>query len=525
MPVLASKRAKSAAVAAALVLVVAGAWAGLVTSAIGRPDPGDDERLLWQRPFQLARKATDPFRVTPMRWLEVPWLFGDFDLTAELELGPATQLAILLRRVEPRPVGNRRALFHGRFSVLNLSTERAGPPWQGRDDAVLRPAAGGVELAPGIATTLWVQARGRALRANVAGRWLEPHEALDEHGSLALLVRSGSAAVRTLTVTPLSAAPPGRFPDWLPSWLPGWGIGALAGAVLATAGLGLGVGWLGVVLAAAALALAATGAASVVGGALPPLARVEPLHALSMLLAGVPCALALLLLRCRLRWLVVPAAAASLLLVLLPAEAVQRRFAADPELDAVFGEQAGEGLAEALALRLRGPLQVHVPQPATHRALLLGGQLLYQRGAAPEDHIEPLLLGELRRRADPTADVVCLPTVDGHTAQQWQLFTRFFTAYRPRWLVFGVPADEAAPGPDGKPRSSPAQLAAQFAAARDYCSRERIKLVVLLADGLVPELRAALREQATGEVRLVEIQPGQAPAQIAQLLADALADD
>src|SRR5689334_12705038 len=128
-------------------------------------------------------------------WLEEPRLFADFDLQVDVDLSPGAELDLLVRRVEPRPLGEERLPFQGRFTVLRVGTgKEEGPGWRTREQALFEPG-GGVTIAPGIPATISVTGRGRTLTANVAGKKLGSCEAADALGSFALIVRGGKAAV------------------------------------------------------------------------------------------------------------------------------------------------------------------------------------------------------------------------------------------------------------------------------------------------------------------------------------------
>lgn len=495
---------------AAVFALACGAAAGLLATGSRPPAPRADELRVQDRPFHLEPPAGEPFLLTEARWLSLPELRGDFDLHAEVELGPGAVLDLLLRRVEPRYVQGVNLPFHGRFTVLRLGTGTAGPPWRTPAEALFGEP-GGVPLAPGLPATVSVRARGRALAANVAGRRLEPVCAADEHGALAFAARGGAVAVRRLDIEPVPRE------AGLPPWLFG-----LAGALPAVL---LGVrrrrAAVRLAIAGALLVLAAEVARRIGFAGLPPLAHPDLATERLVALAGAPLALA----ACARGRLLAVAAPLCLLAAAVPAwlaaRTVAERFPPAPELDAVFGPRAGDQLAHALARRIAGPLAVHTLEPSSHRILLLGGQLLYRRGAAPDEHLEPLLLGELRP-ALPDVQVAALATEDGWSRQQWELFERCYAEYRPRALVLGVPADEAWSEEGEPPRSSPEALAEVVAAARAHCAAHGCALVLLADVGLPAPLRAVLRGAAEEGVPLVELAGGVPPAAAAGQLAEAL---
>jgi hypothetical protein len=491
-------------------VILAGAAAGWIAGQPARPQPRDGELRIHAQPFRFERTPTEPKAITVDRWLEVPWLYEDFDLEAQIELGEATTLDFVLRRVEPRELQGVQRQFHGRFTVLRLSTLGAGPPWRSRAAALSGPE-GGVGLGPG-AATVQIRGRGRVLTANVAGIVLPPVLAQDEHGSLALLVRSGTAAVRSLQIRPVPRA--GE---------PLAVAGGLAALVLAAAGLVLRVPARRLVVAGVLLALAGVLARDIGLAALPPLAEPGGASRWVTALAGVPLAAAVLLRdRARLVFGAIGLLAAAAAMG-AAVQTEQARFPRTPELDAMFGPDAGSGIAEALAQRVRGPLGVHVLEPGRRRVMLLGGQLLWRRGAAPDEHVEPLLGGELRGRAGDV-EVLSLPTEDGWSAQQWRLFWNCYRGWRPAVLVFGVPRDEAAEdAATGRPRSSPDALAATLREVQAGCAELGARLVLLADAGLPADLRAVLAGVATADVPLVEVGAGTSPLALAQRLGAVVA--
>ncbi|MGE3171920.1 MAG: hypothetical protein AB7O97_04790 [Planctomycetota bacterium] len=497
---------------AAVVLVLAGLAAGLRVAADRRPSPLPGELQITDSPMQLSRTASDPLLVTPEKWLELPMPRGDFDLVADLELGEDVEADLLLRRVEPRLLQGVSLGFHGRFAVLRLSTGGAGEPWRTPETALFGPR-GGVRLAAGMSATVQVQVRGRRLEANVAGKRLPPFLATDEHGSLALLARGGSVAVRSLSIAPVPAAAPPH-----PSW-----IGGAAGLLLAAIALLRRSGAVRCAVAAALLVGGAELLRHLVLASLPPLAQPAPIDELEAVLAGAPLAVAALLRGLPHLLAAVVGAAALTAAVFSGQERMAGRFPPTPQLDAVFGPAARETIAETLACRVRGPHGVQSPTAAEHRVFLLGGQLMYHRSADPDDRVELLLEGELRARV-PAAEVVSAPTVDGWSAQQWQLFDRFYRPFRPQVVVLGVPRYEAASGDDGRPRSSPEQLAATIAAARAGCAELGAELVLLADVDLPAELLAVLRRAAERDgVPLLELRPTDATLGVARKLAELLA--
>jgi len=497
---------------AVLLLVLAGVVSGASATGARRPAPLPSELDLVTSPFLLERPNGNPFLVTPQKWLELPMLRADFDMLLDLELGDGAELDLVLRRVEPRPLQGVSLGFHGRFAVLRLSAVADGPPWRTPADALLGPA-GGIKLLAGSHATVSIRARGRALLANVAGRTLPEFLAQDEHGGLALCVRGGTAALHSLQITPVGGG----------GGLQPFHVGLLVALLLGALARGTGARPAAVCAAAVLLAGAAEIGRRVAFAALPPLAQPEPFDELRIVLAGVPLAAAVLL---RGRGAAIGSAiglVAAGWLTASTARAVAARFPPTPALDALLGVDSRETAAELLARRVRGPQSIHAPEPSPHCVFLLGGQLLYRRGAAPDQHVEPLLQGELRRTAKD-AEVVTLPTEDGWSGQQWRLFDGFLWLYRPKVVVLGITRDEAfADAATGRPRSSPTELAATVVAARTRCTAEGAALVLLADVGVPEELLTVLRNAHGDGVPLVELTDADAASGVAHKIAGAVA--
>jgi hypothetical protein len=452
----------------------------------------------------FAQPVGKPIEVAPARWWVIPYLFADFDLAFDVELAEATEFDVLLRQVEPRFVDDDLLPFHGRFTVLRLSTANAGPGWRTRDEALLGEAVGGIDLAAGLPATIRVEARGRMLRANVAGRWLPWTAADDEYGMATLIARGGKVLVQNLRF--MNRGQPGawRWSRWFWSLLGGFG---------------------GALLAAAALAAGKRALPMFVGALLPPLAAwwLAPRFDLALAWPPLP-AMALLLAACLLtawftigaRWL------AAALLFALPAGLSAQRWLHrdDRRIDAAFGPGTGSQLSEALGQLVRGQNGLHDVGHPHPKLFLLGGQLLWDRSltgnATPGEHLEHLLAVELRLRLGHPVDVPCLPTVDGHAAQQWRLYERFFTGFAPKVIVLGVGAAENVDG-----RSTPEQLATTVKQARALCQLRNSRLVLFAEATLAPPFLAVL-QNAGADVPLVTVAPTESPAAMAKALAAAI---
>lgn len=479
--------------------VVGGAFAGWLIA--GLVPAGLRQPHLHGKDFVLARSADQPIEVTEARWCFLPFLFGDFDLQLEVELAERTELDLLLRQVQPRLVGEELVPFTERFTSLRLSTVQDGPPWWSTYDAVAAPRNGGVDLAPGLVATVWVQGRGRMLRANVAGKWQPWCEAEDEYGMVTLIARGGNAIVHGLRIQDLGPAGAWRWARWFWALLGGLGALGIAGGVLASG---------------------ARPAELVAGAVLVPvlaalLVRQFP-HDLQWPRPGGMAALLVVSLVPGLLWwrgwrrLVVIA------LALAAGYLAQGQLSRPSSpLDALFGLRAGAQPSEALGRLVRGPRGLYdlgQPQP---RVFLLGGQPLYDRGE-PGDHLELRLGTELRAVLKKPVSVPCLPGADGSAVQQWRLFTTCYAdSYRPQVVVFGVGEDA---GFDGSPSAvTPTELAAAVAAAQQHCDVAGCKLVWFASAELPPLLLDVLRAAERQGAPLVLASRDQTPAVIAKALA------
>ncbi len=484
-------------------LVVCGALTGWLVP--GLVPLGLREPHLHEQDFLLARKDGQPAEITPARWMFLPFRFADFNLQMDIELGEGVDLDLLVRQVEPRLVNEQLLPFHGRFSALRVSTVAAGPGWRTRDEALLGPRSGGVEVAPGLTSTVWIEGRGRQLRANVAGKAQPLFVADDEYGMFAFAVRGGKAVVHNLVIKNL-----GQPQAWLWSRWTWSAFGAIGAVLLALVGRGAGLR-----------------EGRFLAGLLGPLLAWLLVRNVPMDL-GLPDlrAMALLLLACLLAMSVWLRTWRLLLLLLAMGgtlEVAHRLLARDHSpMDALFGPLAGAQLSEGLAQMVRGPGGLHdVGQPGK-RVFLLGGQLLYDRGQ-PGEHLELLVGRELRAATRQPVVVPCPQTADGYAAQQWRLFEACYVGFQPAVVVLGVGRDEMAiESATDQRRSSPEQLRSTLLAARAYGERSKCKLVLFADSGLPGELLAALREAEATGVPLVVARDGAAPADLAKQLATAI---
>lgn len=495
----------------------------------------------------------DPVRVTPAHWHPVGFLYADFDLTLDLELTPGAEIDVLLRRVEPRPCRGERLPFHGRFAVLRLHSDgaAAGEGLLTRERALFVPG-GGVGVEPGLRSTVWIQGRGRMVRANVAGRWLPWRQVDDDHGSFAVVARRGSASLHTMVI---------RHLGWPPATPLPW-AGAAMGLLLCACGLALGAAPGRLVAGLTLLPVWGVLVHGQVWGGLLPFVVAD--------CAGVVLAIGAVAPLLAVWWLrpsgrvrrTVGWGAAAVACVLLLDQAVRcddhrRQDRAPPALDLVFGPDSGEDPAHTLAGRVRGPVMVHVPGGAAPAVFLLGGQLQWGMIDQPAQHAELHLQGELRLRGR-NAEVVSLPTVDGHTFQQWRMLQLLRSHWRPAVVVLGVPREEAAAeaggsartrwsaslGGDGHPlpaprrpggllghwsapalapRSGAADLAATLAEVQAACAELGAALVLALDAGLPQELAAVAAAAASHEVVLLQLSDGMTPEAVGAALGEAIA--
>ncbi|MFY9344833.1 MAG: hypothetical protein WAT39_20235, partial [Planctomycetota bacterium] len=354
--------------------------------------------------------------------------------------------------------------------------------------------------------TVWIEGRGRLLRANVAGKTSPWFTADDEYGMCTLVARGGKAVVHNLTITNRGQPRAWTWSRWF--WA---GLGALGGLLLA----------------AIAGAQGAMGRTSFHGVLAPLIAWLFMRQAATDLgwpdRAAMACVLAASLFAA-LTWLRTWRFWCALAAVLLLVSSASTRLERDTAFaDAWFGPRAGSQLSEAYAQLVRGPGGLHDAGQPGKRVFLLGGQLLYDRGQ-PAEHLELQLATALRAATRQPVVVPCVPTVDGHAQQQWRLFTRFFTGYRPAVVVLGVGrGEDAYDEASGRPRSHRAQLVATIRAARDHCAANGAKLVLFAEAGVTPELLLAVKESEKDGVPLVVAADGEAPGPIAGRLVAVIA--
>lgn len=467
------------------------------------------------QPFRLQDEVT----VTEERWFFLPQLWGDFEMLFDVEVSAGAEVDVLLRQVEPRFVDEVQDPFTGRFSVLRISAGQGGAGWRTRDEALFGPLGGGVGVEPGRPATVWIEAHGTTLTANVGGKRQASFEAADVYGMLTMVVRGGQAVVRNLSINAHPVRALWRWRTWA------WALaGGLAGLAVAGAAA----------LLSARRQLAAAGAAlfgaswSVTRAIEMPL-MFPSVAALAAVLAGAS-ALAVVVAVLRGRALVaatvvIGAAIGSSWVWSRPIAAHLERCLGVPDasrVDFVFGPDAGEQPSKALGGLVRMPNGLLDQKKRGKRAFLLGGEWLYNR-SEPGLHVGLQLGALLRGTFGLGADAPSLPTVDAFPAQQWRMFDRFYQGFSPDLLVFGVGAME----PDdeiGAPRTTPASLLETLRVVRADCRERRRGLVLFVDVGAPAALREVVRSFANAEdVPVVELFEELPRGDVARRLFDASA--
>ncbi|MFT4511870.1 MAG: hypothetical protein ACI89X_000977 [Planctomycetota bacterium] len=517
--------------------LVCGAIAGALAAGLVPAGLGDlSARQLAKKPFNLLRSIDDLVEVTEGKWFFEPVMFGDFDLQMDVEVSEGVELDLLLRQVEPRLVDGRLLPFAGRFSVLRLSTEGDGVGWRTRDQALLGPKGNGVGIAPGHLATIWVQARGRELTANVAGKAQPTFEADDVYGMTALIVKGGKVVIHRMEITPR-----GPLSEWSWSRWTWGGIGLLGAALLSLLALRQQsvkrLLWAGATLVSYAWLLARGIDLDL---AFPAMAGIGMAVALPLLLsAAVLC-----MPPNKVKWLLTPLALLAVLVATRQAvawpgllrsavdvvgdgfQSVQgfvegaARTTDSTEIDAVFGPKAGAQISEAHGLLVRGPTGLADVDRDAPCVFMLGGDLLYNVGMR-SDHLALLVEQQLRGMTRKPVEVPSLPTVDGYSSQQWRMFDQFFQAFRPDVVVLGIGPDECAVNEgESEPRSSRTALRDTIRTARKSCEQHGRQLVLFADVGVPSALMLELREQEAAGVPLVVAFEGRARIETARKLAE-----
>ncbi len=402
--------------------------------------------------FNLVRAEGNEYVVSPQRVLELPPRYGDFDLNATIEMSPETELDVVFHKVsEWDQQGDQHVRpFHARFDVLRLSTRGEGRPFLTSEEALFDDGTAGVRLQPGRPLTLLLQARGRHVRANIAGVEVPWFETRDDHGNLALVARGGSVVVKRLWIKPWAS----------PSRLLPVGWGAIVGGVLGL--LLLLVRPPPPRLLLAVLVVVAGGLLARVVTCAEYLVAAEP-STQSILVAGLcflPFSVLVVLPGPRVAWRVVAGVGMALLALEYAARAERNHLQAfeDTRLDLYFGQQSGSAPFDALAQRLSNNRGIHYPLPglgeaARYDVLFLGGGLLFDSGdrhsmAGLDRNVVSQVAGHLRNRLGGKRNVqaAALPTLAPNCYQQYLLAERFYVqAFRPRVLVFGLWDTETQP--------------------------------------------------------------------------------
>lgn len=388
----------------------------------------------------------------------LPYGFEDFDLFASLELSEGAELDVVTRLVLPSPRydeqgGESLEPFHGRFHLLRLvAGGSVGVVGEGafrtRAQALFSDAAAGVSVVPGVGASLHLQARGRRIRANVAGRWTPWAETVDDRGRIALVGRGGTVVLRHLKVLHI---PRGAERPWLLAGGIGLLIALLGGALLGGGPrrrwwfLGLGVvAVCGGSLAARSLCLEAL---------LPDLVPQTGTRLLCALWA-VPLAFGLA--GGARRWQL----PLGVLLAALLFEAVCQRVwprslaAEDPRIALHFGPESGDAAFNALACRIRnrGPV-VHSLDLPDRRVVFLGGGMVFEHSPDFRDHVGLRTALAVGQQLGERVEGIVVPTVLSNVHQQLALYRRFYRRFAPQALVFAVTRFESAEV-DGRPARS-----------------------------------------------------------------------
>lgn len=500
-------------------------------------------------PFVINRALS----VTAATPLIHPFVFGDCDLLATVEVPAGGELDLVYRRVEP-------AGGHGRFSVLRLSAVADAPALHDRD-AVLFDAVGGTKVTAGIPASVRLELRGREAVANVAGRSFPRQVTSDDRGDFAFVVRGGTARVNHLQILPVELVWWRRHPQVLL-----WTAALLGGALLTWLGRRASLlRWLcGLVLPlAAAFALRRLLAADLVASADPSLA------ALLAAVVGQVALAASWLLGARSAWLLRLLSSVVVAGVVLEAcarlEAPRLRSAQDPRLDFYFGVESRQAPFDALAKQLHGKNEVHgieLPEPDVkprERVMFLGGEPMFEAGLDRTQHLAVQATAAAARATGRNLAPAVIATQFPHTLQQIELYRRFYAADLPavavvlgldRWdadVDFGGSARQlretlrrgvAAPtwralGLLGLARqravvAPPEELTATLAEFAQWCAEQRLPLILAtharLPAAHLQAVSALARERKLP--LLVDAMDGQeraAVAALAQALEQALA--
>ncbi|MCC6672751.1 MAG: hypothetical protein IT458_16925 [Planctomycetes bacterium] len=401
-----------------LLLLAASSGAGAWFLAVAPVDPlpprhGED---------LLRRDADHVVTITEARPLQLHYVFGAVRWTLTVELPANGELDVVFRRNQP-PAG------HGRFALLRLSSVAEGPPWRTREEALFADdLRGGVKVAPGVPATVTLEMRGHVVQANVAGRTLPAFRAFDVQGGQALVVRGGTAVVRSVRMERLPE-PADPLP-WLPAAL--MSLGLLAGIAFTIRPAGLRVVVLLLPLAGGWLAGRVL-FAHLVGDWRP-----DGQSVLFGSLCAVPLAASLLAGRARVAWAVVGTLLGASLLE-SAARGVREGLAPlqDPRLDLYFGAASRTAPFDALARVVQSRHAVHTLAPLGERVWFLGGEAVWEAGPDLGRHLALQVAGELSQ-GTRKVEAVVVSHPFAHALQQVLVVGRFYADFAPKVVVFAL---------------------------------------------------------------------------------------
>ncbi|MHC5064754.1 MAG: hypothetical protein ACYTG5_12365, partial [Planctomycetota bacterium] len=319
--------------------------------------------------------------------------------------------------------------------------------YRSRDEALFADdLPGGQVLAAGVVASISIEARGRMLRANVAGVPHPWYETLDDRGGLSMVVRGGVALLRSFQLNPIPRETSGT---WLWSGL----AAGIAAFLLALSGKSA----FRVFIALAFMPLVAWSGSSLALELLLPEIRPAELTLLGLALAGLPLSVLLAL-----RFGVINIVLALLLMggawyLALQNEGRERLASSeDARLTEYFGPDSGLGPMDALTRRFHSESRVHRLAEEATRIFFLGGGDLFE----PWPRSEPRPAGyltlqvelELSRDLGRKVESVVVPGELALGKQQLQLVERFYLEdYEPGALVFAVTRSTVGPGEDFGP--------------------------------------------------------------------------
>lgn len=404
-------------------------------------DLGSDRDVL-HRNFEWEHEPGEARRVTASRPLRLP-AFGDCDLLATVELHEDAELDLVFREVSPLLRAGADGVevlvpFHGRFALLRLAAQQGGPAYRTREAALFDAVPGGVVLRPGLPASVRLEARGRRVRANVAGRWLPWIETSDDRGAFAFLARGGPVLVRHLQVLAL----PRPF-----AWPP-WAIAAAlaVGVTLLTRLLGA-VRWRLLALAVLLLPLAAAAGRAVCLRGLLVDAAVPTGVLLLVGLLGLPLAAGGAWRRAGVG--IALGAAITVAQVMMAQRQIEpwHEAAEDPRLTEFFGPASGLAPLDALAGRVRnGGPQIHnLENAAAVRVVFLGGKAVFEASPNMAEHAGLRTAVALQQHLGREVEGVVFATPVATAAQQLRLFRRFYLELAPQVVVFAVTGAEPTP--------------------------------------------------------------------------------